>query len=99
MKVPEKFSIVGYWHPNCVHWRMGWHSVSHYILLDKACESVNSYFVQPLKPISSGGRRIVRRRLKSGDAELVTREEYERRWDAELLRLEQEEAWRLLSKK
>jgi hypothetical protein len=99
MNVPEKFSIVGYWHPKVVMWHRPWHEATRYILLDVASVSVQSYWVKPLKPMSRSGLRKVRRRLEYGDNVLVTQEEYEARWNAEVLRLEQEKMWKVLNTK
>lgn len=103
MTIPEKFSIVGYWHPRAVYWGTPWEVITHYILLDEASKSVQSYWVKPLKPMSRGGLKKVRRRLRysSGttDTELVTKEEYIKRWNARVLQIEQENMWIILNQK
>jgi hypothetical protein len=99
MNVPEKYSIVGYWHPRVVTWGAPWREVTKYVFLELASASVQSYWVKPLRPMSGSGCRRVRRRLKVNDSELLTEDEYTKRYNAEVLRLEQEKTWKVLSKK
>ena len=102
MNLPPKGSIVGIWHENHVSDGIDWGETFKYVLGDPTGPTKVSYWLTPLVHWYENKIPDVRMNVKQyahHGLNMVTKEEYIRRWEAKKLQIEQDKMWKLLSRK